>query len=246
MKAALDFGRLGWSVIPIEPRGERPLIDWGPYQHRRAAGPEITDWFQRWPDANIAVVTGVVSDLVVLSLEPGRLAEDGSEQLRLGLGPLPETIEVSSGSGKRQLYFAHPGIGKRRRLLLGPGLVLLGDGDYAIVPPSVDASGEPYRWERSPEVCRLASAPDWLREWRPAPRPLDPTANPWRRVLEGATADECYAAITALAEHLSARDVDANITAALLLSWNASTCRPPLSEETVLTILASVAAAGAG
>jgi hypothetical protein len=183
---------------------------------------------------------------VVLSLEPGRLAEDGSEQLRLGLGPLPETIEVSSGSGKRQLYFAHPGIGKRRRLLLGPGLVLLGDGDYAIVPPSVDASGEPYRWERSPEVCRLASTPDWLREWRPAPRPLDPTANPWRRVLEGATADECYAAITALAEHLSARDVDANITAALLLSWNASTCRPPLSEETVLTILASIAGAGAG
>jgi hypothetical protein len=244
MKAALDYGRLGWSVIPIEPRGERPLVDWGPYQHRRPTGPEITEWFRRWPDANIAVVTGVVSDLVVLSVDAGQLAIDGVDQLQLKHGPLPETIEVSSRGGCRQVYFAHPGAGKRRRLLLGPGLVLLGDGDYTVAPPSVDANGDPYRWRRSPEVCRLASPPDWLRLWRQAPSVLEPVANPWRRVLDDTTPDERNAAIAALAEHLSARDVDATITAALLLSWNATMCRPPLSEEAVLDILASAGAPG--
>ena len=58
MKAALDYGRLGWSVIPIEPRGKRPLVRWQVFQHRQPDSAEIADWFRQWPDANIAVVTG--------------------------------------------------------------------------------------------------------------------------------------------------------------------------------------------
>jgi len=41
MKAALDYGRLGWSVIPIEPRGKRPLVRWQVYQHRHPDATEV-------------------------------------------------------------------------------------------------------------------------------------------------------------------------------------------------------------
>ena len=80
MKAALDYGRVGWSVIPIKCRGKRPLIRWQVYQYRHAVAAEVAEWFRRWPDANIAVVTGVVSGLAVLDLDP-RHGADGYCQL---------------------------------------------------------------------------------------------------------------------------------------------------------------------
>jgi hypothetical protein len=46
MKAALDYSRLGWSVIPIEPRGKRPLVRWQVYQHRLPDATEVAEWYQ--------------------------------------------------------------------------------------------------------------------------------------------------------------------------------------------------------
>jgi hypothetical protein len=46
MKAALDYGRLGWSVIPIESRGKRPLVRWRVYQHRYPDATEVAEWYQ--------------------------------------------------------------------------------------------------------------------------------------------------------------------------------------------------------
>jgi hypothetical protein len=37
LAAALDYHRRGWSVLPIEPRGKRPLIPWRQFQTRTAS-----------------------------------------------------------------------------------------------------------------------------------------------------------------------------------------------------------------
>lgn len=242
LKAALDYVRLGWSVIPVEPRGKRPLLRWQVFQYRRAEVPEIADWFHRWPDANIAVVTGIVSGVVVLDLDPQQGAERTVAALQRDHGPLPETIEAHTGGGGRHLYFAHPGDVTANREGLLPGLDLRGDGGYVVAPPSMHPSGEPYRWVRSPQVLYPLPLPQWLShgdgaEQAPQGQPL----SHWRGLLrEGVSEGQRNEAIVSLAGHLLGHGIDPEVVAELLLAWNGARCRPPLREEEVRRTLESI------
>lgn len=231
----MDYGRLGWSVVPIEARGKESLIRWQVYQHRRPEMTELGDWFNRWPAANLAVVTGVISALVVLDLNPQRGAEASLERLEQEHGPLPETVEAATGGGGRHLYFNHPDGISGERLDLAPGIDLRGDGAYVVAPPSVHASGESYRWVRSPEVFHLEPLPVWLLNVRAneGGGPTEPPA-PCREISqteipEGKRSD----AITALTGHLLSKGVDSKLALDLMLCWNLVHCRPPLAADRV-------------
>jgi hypothetical protein len=238
MKAALDYGRLGWSVIPIEPRGKRPLIRWQVHQYRQADTPEIGDWFRRWPDANIAVVTGIVSNLVVLDLDPRHGAAESQERLQRAHGRFPETVEAHTGGGGRHLYFTHPAEIVRNRVGIEPGIDLRGDGGYVVAPPSVHACGEPYHWVRSPDVYRAEPVPGWLLH---AVRNGPPLAH-WRTLLrEGVAEGERNDTIASLAGHLLRHGVDPAVATELLLAWNATRCRPPLDVDEVARTVESIA-----
>ena len=241
MKAALDYGRLGWSVIPIECRGKQPLIRWQVYQYRHPDATEVYQWFRHWPDANIAIVTGVVSGLVVLDLDPRHSADAALQDLVRAHGPIPQTVEARTGGGGCHLYFDHPGEILHNRVGLAPGVDLRGDGGYVVAPPSVHASGEPYRWERSPNICRLAPLPDWLRETTHDQSRRGHALLHWRRLLrEGVMEGERNNTIASLAGHLLWHGVDPEVTRELLLTWNAARCRPPLEPEEVVRTVASI------
>jgi hypothetical protein len=241
MKAALDYGRLGWSVIPIEPRGKRPMIRWQVYQHRHPEKTEVANWFRHWPDANIAIVTGVVSGLVVLDLDPRHGADASLQDFERNHGPIAQTVEARTGGGGRHLYFAHPGEMLHNRAGLAPGIDLRGDGGYVVAPPSVHHSGASYRWGRSPDVCPLAPLPDWLGA---APEDGSRRGHPrshWRRLLrEGAAEGERNNSIASLAGHLLWHGVDPEVATELLLAWNATRCRPPLEPEEVVRTVESI------
>lgn len=139
---AQQYVRRGWSVIPILPRGKTPAIDsWKEFQTRRPTDDELAEWFDgARGDRNIAVVTGVVSGLVVVDL-------DGAE----GLGQLqrPELrtpLSSSTGHG-RHLFFAHPGGAVKNAVRTLPGTDLRADGGYVLVAPSVHPSGRRYQWQ---------------------------------------------------------------------------------------------------
>ncbi|MCU0836290.1 MAG: bifunctional DNA primase/polymerase [Chromatiaceae bacterium] len=241
LKAALDYARLGWSVIPIEPRGERPLIRWQAYQYRRPEVTEVADWFQRWPDANLAVVTGLVSALVVLDLAPRPGADTGLPGSEQAHRALPETVESQTGAGGRHLYFTHPGEVLPNRVGIAPGTELHGDGGYVVAPPSLHASGGPYRWLRSPDVCPLAALPDWLIGGADRGHDYGHPPDHWRRLIrdgvpEGARSE----GIAALARHLLRQGVDAELATELLLTWNTVRCRPPLEPEEVVGLVRSM------
>jgi hypothetical protein len=241
MKAALDYGRLGWSVIPIESCGKRPLVRWQVYQRRHPDAREVAEWFQRWPDANIAVVTGVVSGLVVLDLDPRHGADASLQQLERQHGPIATTVEARTGGGGRHLYFAHLGEMLHNRVGLAPGVDLRGDGGYVVAPPSVHASGESYRWERSPDVCPLAPLPHWLSEAAQDQGRRGHPPTHWRRLLrEGVAEGERNNSIASLAGHLLWHGVDPEVATELLLAWNATRCRPPLDPEEVVRTVASI------
>src|SRR5215472_15098298 len=67
--AALSYEHLGLSVIPIEPKGKRAIVEWQEFQSRRASAKEIKQWWAKWPAANVAIVTGEISNCVVVDVD---------------------------------------------------------------------------------------------------------------------------------------------------------------------------------
>jgi hypothetical protein len=143
-EAAKRYLARGWPVLPLRARDKRPLIRWEDLQKERPAEGDIAEWFRCLPDANIGVVTGEISNLIVLDINPKHGGDASLERLQQRFGSLSATVEAVTGGGGRHLYFAHPGGLTRNRAGLVQGIDLRGDGGYVVAPPSIHPSGRPY------------------------------------------------------------------------------------------------------
>ena len=91
---------------------------------------QVAAWWDETPEANVGIVTGAVSGIVVLDVD----GSEGEASLAR-LGEIQATAEVRTARG-RHLYFAHPGYGVRNSAgKLGPKLDVRGDGGYVVAPP---------------------------------------------------------------------------------------------------------------
>lgn len=66
---------LGWNPIPLR-KDKRPWIAWAPYQERRVTPEELEEWRRRHPGANVGIVTGAISGIVVLDVDGPAGAEE--------------------------------------------------------------------------------------------------------------------------------------------------------------------------
>lgn len=178
--AARRLAARGWSVIPMHSvtggrcscrrvrcasPGKHPRIRWEPWMLRAATPAELDAWWERWPDANVGVVTGWVSAVVVLDVDPRHGGEASLDELQATHGPLPDTVTSLTGGGGRHLWFAHPEHLVPSRPL-APGIDLKAEGGLVVVPPSRHVSGGVYRWlaGHGPDEHVLAAVPAWLQE----------------------------------------------------------------------------------
>ncbi len=187
--AALRYAALGWPVLPLHtPRpgggctcqrrgecgqaGKHPRIARGLHAATTDLS-RIDRWWGRWPAANVAVVTGARSGLLVVDVD-GEAGERTLAELEAAHAPLPATRAQRTGAG-RHLLFAHPGrpvpnsAGK-----LGSGVDVRGDGGFIVAAPSRHATGVLYAW-RQP-VAPVAAAPGWLLALLDPPAPAPPAA----------------------------------------------------------------------
>lgn len=231
-EAAIAYAQRKWSVIALRPADKRPLLEsWDPFQRQAATLEQVVAWWNRWPKANIGVVTGAVSGLVVLDVD----GEAGREALRGR--PLPETPVVETGRGWHY-WFAHPG-GEVRTCKPAPGLDLKADGSYVVAPPSAHPSGRRYRWADglSPDDVPLAPLPAWLLAQA---RPNGTVRSPeeWAALIRsGADPGDRHPSLVSLAGHLLGKRVDPRVTLELLLAWNEARCRPPKPTAEVVAIV---------
>jgi hypothetical protein len=241
---AAFYRSLGWSVIPLRPRDKKPRVAWEPFQSRIATDAEIAAWFGRRPAANIGIVTGGISGLVVVDVDPAHGGERSLASLEARHGPLPKTVEAVTGGGGRHLYFRHPGGVVPNRVGLAAGIDVRGDGGYVVAPPSLHPSGVRYAWVsgRDPATTALAPLPHWV-----ADPDLDaghaghPIAY-WRALVgRGVAEGERNNSIAALTGRLLWHGLDPQMIADLLLCWNAVRCRPPLPEREVIATVESIA-----
>ena len=242
--AALRYAAHGWPVFPCRPRMKVPATAHGLLDATTDAG-LIEAWWQQWPDANVAMVTGRTSGVFTLDAD-GEKGMDSLRELQRENAPLPPTARIATPGGGEHRHFKHPGEHLRNSAgQLGPGLDTRGDGGYVLVPPSVGAGGRRYE---SIERAPLAPAPDWLLErLRGCSQHVpngqcrrEPTDTWVAYVRDGLPAGERNAGLARLVGHLLHQDVDVHLVAEIAHLVN-TRCRPPLDSTEVDRVVASIA-----
>jgi len=178
--AALEYAARGWPVRPLVPRGKVPLVRHG-LKDASADPAQVEQWWRRWPAANIGVVTGPASGLLVVDL-------DGDE----GLGSWARleaahdsviTLEAETGGGGVHLLLRYPAgveLGNTAGRL-GDGIDTRGRGGYIVAPPSIHPNGRAYSWCAAGGT-EIAPAPRWLATLL---QPPPPRAEPVRKAAGG-------------------------------------------------------------
>jgi hypothetical protein len=243
LAAALDYAARGWSVVPVKPHAKTPLVAWQEFQDRHADAAQLRVWWRRWPDANVGIVTGPVSRLIVLDIDRAHGGEASLRDWQERHGPLPPTLEAISGGGGRHLYFMSADPALRNRIGLLPGVDLRARGGLIVAPPSVHPSGARYRWRdgRSPAERPALPLPAHLHAWLGDRTPRGQPVAHWRGLVRDGVAEGARnSTIASLCGHLLWYGVDPEVALELLLAWNRARCRPPLDDAEVAEVVASI------
>jgi len=185
LEIALKYATLGWRIVVSNwPLADGTCSCRRPHCNSAGKHPRITNWVResttnpdsirkwlnQWPLANISIVTGGESHIIVLDVDKG--GDESMCDLIEKHGQLPLTpnfwtsclaSDPDNNIGGYHLVFEHPGVYVPTRARIAPGIDVRGDGGQIIAPPSRNVKGiykiDP---ERSPFEIPAAKLPPWL------------------------------------------------------------------------------------
>jgi hypothetical protein len=253
LDVALAYLRRDWSVIPIDANSKRPLVAWSRYQTKRATTLEVRQWWADHPTAGVGIVTGRISQLVVVDFDgPAATTE---------LGNWPETYEVQTPNGVHRYYLLGP---EDRAVtgvsLFGKGVDVRGEGGYVIAPPTERRDGgvyslmvdqeplfRPTKLVKAP-LAKVEGASPFDRAVLDGPDLVpngafeaDDVNDLWvARTLaggapKGARNDHC----ARLVGYFAGIGMHQDVTMVQLLQWG-SRCSPPMDPDEVANVVDSV------
>ena len=140
MKWALWYWNKGYSIIPVNVTQKKALIKWEQYQKVRPSLDDVHQWWEKdFQNAGIAIVTGKLSNLLVVDLDTKEAIKEVDEYLPNSF----ITPTVISPRGGKHLYFTHQdGLINKAQYI--PGCDVRTDGGIIIAPPS-----KGYKWQIS-------------------------------------------------------------------------------------------------
>ena len=188
LAAALEYAELGWRVMPLHAPvdtgcscgqrncrnvGKHPRIkDWRDVATNDFE--QIEEWFGRWPEANIGLVTGEYFDVIDIDGQPGvnsiGTLLSGADKARMR-----DTYHVRTGNQESSWHYYVTPTGLRQGARLLPGVDLRSVGGLIVAPPSRHVSGRRYVPVASSSLTRILAAPGSLLEAieaAQAPRPV--------------------------------------------------------------------------
>jgi Protein of unknown function (DUF3631)/Bifunctional DNA primase/polymerase, N-terminal/Primase C terminal 1 (PriCT-1) len=223
LAAALAYAENGLKVFPLKPRAKVPATIDG--LKAATSDPDaIRGWWERWPDANLAIRTGAESGVVVLDVDAQHGGGKTLAELEHQHGKLPRPHSLTGGGGNHYL-FMHPGNEVRNSAgVLGHGLDVRGDGGYIVAPPSVHENGRSYKQLRP--FVKLEPMPAWLVE--DAVKRRNGHAEP---VAELIPQGQRRATLLSLAGTLRRRGLGGTEIYATLAAVNAERGNPPLPDQ---------------
>lgn len=195
-------------MFPLKAKSKQPAT-------RRGLNEATTDtdtvraWWEKWPTANVGVVTGP-SGLVVVDMDD---LEAAFVLGKRGLA-LPPTLAASTSKGYHFYYLAPEGVELKPTVgrLPGagdtPGMDLRAGPSYVLAPPSIHPGGSRYQWVTTWATVPQP-APDWLRPEPPKERVVVKAANPtaYAKGALNKTVDRIKAAENGQRNHTLNREV---------------------------------------
>ena len=229
LESALEYLKKNKSIIPLK-KDKRPFFEWREFQERRPTEKEVREWWAKYPEANIGIVTGKISGITVVDVD---VQHGGKTD---GLYP---TLIVKTGNGGWHYYYQYEegitiGAGIRQ------GVDLRGDGGFVVAPPSItdytdkegNKKGGKYEYALVEEI---------------QPFPLDalPVKKEkidWKKILEGVREGERNMTTASLAGKLIStfkKEDWETLAWQILLLWNRNN-NPPDDEKTLRRTFESV------
>jgi putative DNA primase/helicase len=220
---ALYYESLNLSVIPVG-KDKRPKEAWSKYQKERASQEKIKDWWKRYPDANIGIITGGISNIVVLDFD--KKHNRSSREFKL-----PVTACSKTGNDGEHFFFKHPKFEIKNSTSIDgkEGLDFRGDGGYVVVAPSVNENGGKYEWIISLED-EIADLPEQFIKLL---NKDSSTVKKWLKgidgVSEGGRNDTAISMAGKIMNDIEDERLIDKIGWNYFITWN-NTNKPPLSE----------------
>jgi len=270
---ALQYLKKGLSVIPlispsmvsgnftqkeINGRCKRALVKWEKFQEQVPTEDEVNTWWDKWPDANIGIVTGKVSNLIVFDIDK----EDATEYAKEEGGFPSMTVKAISGKGYH-IYVQCPDFKVVNNANTDLGLDIRGDGGYIVAPPSMHGTGKQYAWETGFSIHDIDPAPPevWMEFYlkehatktgQEAKKALKPSKKSHKTV--NPSVDDQYFDIakngsqqgnrnhiaTKYIGHLLGKGNDEAVAWEMIKLWNAGKNNPPLDENELLKTFNSI------
>ncbi len=184
LRQALTFAARGWPVLPCQPGQKTPATRHGVRDATTDPG-QITTWFGRHPDRNLAIATGTPGPDVLDVDQHGQAGNGYAAFRQLHTAGLLDgaSAYVRTPSGGLHAYFT--GTGQHNGHLLGHHLDFRSRGGYVLTPPS-RIGGKPYQLVKT---LHGSGALDWdavTRHLQPQPRAPRPRhRQPGRQDLSG-------------------------------------------------------------
>jgi hypothetical protein len=170
----------GFSVIPLDHPdatwvtdppmiGKTPAVKWKRYQTARPTDAELVAWFGNGRPRNVALVTGAVSNLVVVD---GDSAE-GLAWMQAHLPPTPMRTKTAKGE---HWSYRHPGVRVKNKGRIKTGdprvqIDIRGDGGYVVTVGSLHRTR--VRYEPLTEWPPTSELPVFDPAWVDAPTRTD-------------------------------------------------------------------------
>jgi archaellum biogenesis ATPase FlaH len=128
---------LNWSVIPVG-NNKRPLVNWGKYSKEKPTIKEWKKWSKEVDIKGIAVVTGKISRITVIDIDP----RNGGSNLIFK--NLQNACSRTGGGGWHYFFEYDPEISNGT--IIAPGIEVKNDGGLITLPPSFHPNGNKYEW----------------------------------------------------------------------------------------------------
>ena len=232
MQAGLSYIAQGFKVFPVKP-DKKPLTAHG-LKDAAQTQSGVHEYWTRWPDAGIALVT---DGLMVLDFDAKNGGFESKAAIEAKYGLLPRTRTHRTGGGGEHWIYRNPnGIDVRNTVTFAGymGVDLRANGGYIVAPPSPHESGTRYEILDDSEI---APAPAWLVELatKRKVRSRHPAAET-SLIPEG----QRNARLASFAGVMWRRGISQEAIEAALLEVNQRQCSPPLSEDEVKQVVQSV------